>query len=74
MDFINFIPPSDYYTVEDESEEQMEDVAYQYGDIEKIIDFDSVTEIPKVDTSRYSDISPSCSLSISYCSGLSRLS
>jgi len=51
MDFINFIPPSDYYTVEDESEEQMEDVAYQYGDIEKIIDFDSPTEMPKkVDT------------------------
>ncbi|KAI9471934.1 MAG: hypothetical protein EXX96DRAFT_642180 [Benjaminiella poitrasii] len=51
MDFINFIPPSDYYIIDDESEEQMEDVAYQYGDIEKIIDFDSPpTEIPKVDT------------------------
>ncbi|KAI9267756.1 hypothetical protein EDC94DRAFT_433288 [Helicostylum pulchrum] len=51
MDFINFIPPSDYYIIDDESEEQMEDVAYQYGDIEKIIDFDSPpTEIRKVDT------------------------
>ncbi|GAA5798519.1 hypothetical protein HPULCUR_003923 [Helicostylum pulchrum] len=50
MDYINFIPPSDYYIVDDESEEQMEDVAYQYGDIEKIIDFDSVTEIPKVNS------------------------
>jgi hypothetical protein len=50
MDFINFIPPSDYYIVDDESEEQMEDVSYQYDDIEKIIDFDSPTETPKVDT------------------------
>ncbi|GAA5811079.1 hypothetical protein MFLAVUS_004508 [Mucor flavus] len=51
MDFTNFIPPSDYYIIDDESEEQMEDVAYQYGDIEKAIDFDSPpTEIPKVDT------------------------
>ncbi|KAI9261854.1 hypothetical protein EDC94DRAFT_694250 [Helicostylum pulchrum] len=46
MDYINFIPPSDYYIVDDESEVQMEDVSYQYGDVEKIIDFDSVTEIP----------------------------
>ncbi|GAA5807048.1 hypothetical protein MFLAVUS_000398 [Mucor flavus] len=36
---------SDYYIIDDESEEQMEDVAYQYGDIEMIIDFDSPTEI-----------------------------
>ncbi|KAI9349367.1 hypothetical protein BD770DRAFT_394937 [Pilaira anomala] len=50
MDFIKFIPPINYYIVDDESEEQMEDVAYQYGDIKKIIDFDSPTEIPKVDT------------------------
>ena len=50
MDFINFIPPSGYYIIDDESEEQMEDVAYEYGDIEKIIDFDLPTEIPKVDT------------------------
>ncbi|KAI8073710.1 hypothetical protein BDF21DRAFT_424078 [Thamnidium elegans] len=48
MSYINYIPPSDYYIIDDESEEQMEDVVYQYGDIEKIIDFDSVTEIPKV--------------------------
>ncbi|KAG2191224.1 hypothetical protein INT47_001826 [Mucor saturninus] len=50
MDYISYIPPSDYYIIDDESEEQMEDVAYQYGDIEKIIDFDSVTEITKVDS------------------------
>lgn len=50
MDFINFIPPNDYYIIDDESEEQMEDVSYQYDDIEKIIDFDSPTKIPKVDT------------------------
>jgi uncharacterized protein (UPF0264 family) len=42
--------PSDHYVIDDESEEQMEDVAYQYGDLEKIIDFDSVTEIPEVDS------------------------
>lgn len=50
MDYTSYIPPSDYYIIDDESEEQMEDVAYQYGDIEKIIDFDSATEIPKVDS------------------------
>jgi hypothetical protein len=49
MDYISYIPPSDYYTIDDESEEQMEDVAYQYGDIEKIIDFDAVIETTKVD-------------------------
>jgi hypothetical protein len=45
MDCINYMPPSDYYISDNESEEQMEDVAYQYGDNEKIIGFDSVTEI-----------------------------
>ncbi|CEP10667.1 hypothetical protein, partial, partial [Parasitella parasitica] len=50
MDYINFIPPNDYYIVDDESEEQMEVVAYQYGDIEKVIDFDSPAEISKVDS------------------------
>ncbi|KAG2197485.1 hypothetical protein INT47_003093, partial [Mucor saturninus] len=51
------VDPKDLYTSkrllyhDDESEEQMEDVAYQYGDIKKIIDFDlPPTEIPKVDT------------------------
>lgn len=39
--------PSDHYISDNESEDQMEDVAYQYGDIEKIIGFDSVTEIQK---------------------------
>ncbi|KAI8880742.1 hypothetical protein K501DRAFT_286753 [Backusella circina FSU 941] len=28
----------------------MKDVAYQYSNIEKVIDFDSVTEIPNVDS------------------------
>ncbi|KAG2192033.1 hypothetical protein INT46_003860 [Mucor plumbeus] len=50
MDYTSYIPSSNYYIVDDESEEQMEGVAYQYGDIEKIIDFDSVTEIIEVDT------------------------
>ncbi|KAG1143752.1 hypothetical protein G6F37_012418 [Rhizopus arrhizus] len=48
MDYISYIPPSDYYIIDYESKEQMEDVAYQYGDIEKIIDFDAVTETTKV--------------------------
>ncbi|CAO3693318.1 unnamed protein product [Rhizopus stolonifer] len=47
MDYTNYLTPSDYYIIGDESEEQMEDVAYQYGDI----DFGSVTEIPKLNTS-----------------------
>ncbi|KAI8076090.1 hypothetical protein BDF21DRAFT_422578 [Thamnidium elegans] len=34
---------------DDESEEQMKDV---YGDIEKITNFDSVTETPKVNSTR----------------------
>ena len=49
VDYISYIPPRDYYIIDDESEEQMGDIAYQYGDIEKIIDFDAVTETTKVD-------------------------
>lgn len=45
MDHINYIPSSDHYTIDNESEEQTKDV---YGNIEKITDFDSVTETPKV--------------------------
>ncbi|KAG2194959.1 hypothetical protein INT46_004413 [Mucor plumbeus] len=50
MDYISYIPPSDHYIFDDDSEEQMEDIAYQYSGIEKIIDVNSVTEIRKVDT------------------------
>ncbi|OAD69256.1 hypothetical protein PHYBLDRAFT_149658 [Phycomyces blakesleeanus NRRL 1555(-)] len=44
MDYISYIPPSDYYIIDNESEEQIEDVAYQHGDIKKIINFDTITE------------------------------
>ncbi|KAG2206430.1 hypothetical protein INT46_002908 [Mucor plumbeus] len=30
MDYISRIPPSDYYIIDDESEEQTKDVVYQY--------------------------------------------
>lgn len=47
MDHINFIPLSDHCTVKDRSEEQMRDVAYQYGEIKNIFNFDSPTKFSK---------------------------
>lgn len=41
---------------DDASEEHIEDVAYQCGDIKKIIDFDSVTETVKVNSGMEFDI------------------
>lgn len=44
MDFINYTPAlEDSYISDNESE--MEDVAFEYGNIEKLIDLDSVTEV-----------------------------
>ncbi|KAL4211815.1 hypothetical protein AB4K20DRAFT_1513022 [Rhizopus microsporus] len=35
MDYVNYVPPSEYYISNNESEEQIEDVIQQYGEIEK---------------------------------------
>lgn len=48
MDYINYISRSDYYNSDDVFEEKMEDVTYQYGYIENIINFDLLTEITNV--------------------------
>jgi hypothetical protein len=50
MNYINYIPPIDVYYVIQEGL-QMEDIAFQYGDIKKIIDFDSVPKIRRVNMS-----------------------
>ncbi|KAG1438923.1 hypothetical protein G6F56_012469 [Rhizopus delemar] len=40
MDFINYIPEKfDSYTYESSSEMEVEDVAHEYGNIEKLVEF-----------------------------------
>ncbi|KAI9281593.1 hypothetical protein BY458DRAFT_544331 [Sporodiniella umbellata] len=50
MDYISYILLSDYCVIDDQPREQTEDASLLIGDIEKINDFDSASEISKVNS------------------------
>ena len=59
MDYISYKPPLETYIFQNEGEEtvemEMEDVAFQYGNLNTLLEYESVTEVQQKDMTKEID-------------------